>query len=334
MKRLSFFLLPLLIFVLAVGGIYFWWVENSKAVSADETLRDFVIPKGSAASVIGMQLFDQHLIKNALAFKIYVQVTGKSGQIKPGEYQLSANLSLPGIVAKLIKGPSELWVTVPEGLRREEIPGRFVESLGIKDSAGFTDQFLSLTEGKEGYLFPDTYLFPRDVTAQVAVNKMLTTFDKKVDAKMQADAAASGRILDEVITLASLVERETKTDAERPVVAGILLKRLEIGMPLQVDATIQYVLSSAQCLVPSASKCNWWPEVLLDDRKIKSPFNTYLNAGLPPSPIANPGLSSIKAAIYPADTSYLYYLHDKDGLIHYASSLEEHNRNIQKYIGS
>lgn len=327
----------LAILLVTLGG--FWFYESSKPASSDEKAQeDFLIPKGSSGVVIGNKLASQGLIRSALAFKIYIEATGKQREILAGEYRLSPKLSLFQIVGKLLKGPDELWVTIPEGLRREEITQRFIDGLGIKDSASFRQEFMTASNKKEGYLFPDTYLFPKTVTATTVVAKMTALFDKKVDEKIKADISASGRSLQEVVIMASIIERETKTDDERPIVAGILYKRLKIGMALQVDATVQYVVANVKCHNEVGYsmlnvKCEqWWPQTTTSDRAIKSPFNTYKYPGLPPSPIANPGLSSLKAAVYPTDSPYLYYLHDQKGLIHYAKTLEEHNQNIAKYL--
>jgi UPF0755 protein len=155
----------------------------------------------------------------------------------------------------------------------------------------------------------------------------LGNFDKKVTAAMRLDAAKTGITFDQTITLASLVEREGRTDADRPMIAGILLNRLHQKMPLQVDATLQYALGY------QPFEKSWWKKELTDDdKKINSAYNTYANPGLPPGPIANPGLASIKAAIYPTATDYLYYLHDSTGAIHYAKTVEEHNANVRKYL--
>jgi len=305
MKKL--FLLPLVLVVIA-GLLAFWFYTNSKPVSNVANFKDFLITKGSGASQIGNKLEKEGLIKNALAFKIYVQVNGQAGRIQAGEYRLSPGLSLFGLVKELLTGPRELWVTVPEGLRREEIAQRFASSLG-KDEE-FIDSFLDASDGFEGHLFPDTYLFPKTASASAVVNKMTRTFDSKTsDLDLTRDQ----------IILASLIERETRTDEERPVVAGILMNRLAIGMALQVDATVQYAKGS-------------WGVVTKEDLEINSPYNTYKFPGLPPSPIANPGLSSLKAAASPEESDYFYYLHDSNGQIHYAKTLEEHNRNINTYL--
>ena len=180
-------------------------------------------------------------------------------------------------------------------------------------------------------VFPDTYIFPKTASAAAIVAKLNSTFNSRVDSQMDADIEASDYSLIQILTMASIVEREAITDAERPVVAGIFYKRLEAGWPVQADATLQYVIANSKCQNPNV-KCDWWmiPEVA--DRSLTSPFNTYRNTGLPPAPIANPGLSSIKAAIYPEESDYWYYLHDAKGKIYYGRTLEEHNENIRKYI--
>lgn len=330
MKR---FIIPiLLIAFLIFGGIY-WWNQSNKPVSTNENLQSFVIPKGYSASQIGNKLEDQDLIKSALAFKLYAQVTNKSKKIQAGEYLLAPSFSLFKIVSQLTSGPVEEWVTIPEGLRREEVVEKYISVLkrNEADAEVFRQDFLAITAGKEGFLFPDTYLFPKTVSASIVANKMLATFDSKISTQMEADIDASEYSLEQVVILASVIERETRKDEERPVVAGILFNRLEIGMGLQVDASVQYALATTECRV--GIMCDWWPVLTREDMSINSSYNTYKYAGLPPAPIASPSLSSIKAVIYPTDSSYLYYLHDGNGKIHYAETLEGHNENIRKYLG-
>lgn len=227
------------------------------------------------------------LIRSPFLFKAYMKFTGVSQKIQAGQYKLSPGFSLFKLISVITKGPIEIWVTIPEGLRREQIAEKYINVLNPPDPESFRSDFLNLTETKEGYLFPDTYLFAWDASPSVIVGKMLTTFDEKV-----------GEISLEKLVMASLVEEETKTDLERPIVAGILYKRLKAGWPLQVDVA---------------------PE-------------TYKRLGLPQAPIANPGLISIKAALNPEDSPYWFYIHDSDENIHYAKTVEEHNLNISKYL--
>ncbi|OGM15893.1 hypothetical protein A2985_00840 [Candidatus Woesebacteria bacterium RIFCSPLOWO2_01_FULL_43_11] len=332
MKKL---LIPLVLLILILGLCilgFLWWNKNSQKVSDDTRQVDFLVVKGRSASQIGESLYQENLIKDPLAFKIYVQVSGKTAKFQSGQFRISPSYSLLEVVDTLMRPPAELWVTIPEGLRREEVIERFIKALEIKEAEAeaFREEFLSESESLEGFLFPDTYLFPRTVSAKTVVSRMRSTFDLKMKV-LEKDLEASEFTLDEIVILASIVERETRTDEERPVVAGILMNRLDIDMGLQADATVQYAVASGSCR--AGEECNWWPILTKDDLSINSPYNTYRFRGLPPDPIANPGLSSIKAALIPEETDYLYYLHDSDGSIHYAETLAEHNENVRRYIG-
>ena len=333
MKRL--FLPLLILFILIITGLasFRWWKVNSEPASQDSEVVDFLILKGRSAMQVGEKLYGEGLIKNPLAFKIYIQVTGKAEKIQSGEFQLSPSFSLPQVVERLLLGPTELWVTVPEGLRYKEYVEIFVETFGMRPERAevFKNEFLETSKNYEGYLFPDTYLFPKDVSAALVTKKLRQTFDQKIS-NLDGIIAKSGFSLSEIVTMASIIERETKTDEERPIVAGLLYKRREAGWPLQADATVQYAASSAKCKVQSA-KCEWWPLLTKDDLEIKSAYNSYKYTGLPPTPIANPGFSSLKAAASPQESDYWFYIHDPEGNIHYARTIFEHNTNIKKYLG-
>jgi len=281
-------LLISLLFLLASFSAGFIFVySQTKPVSNETSAKYFLILKGTSASQVADNLKKSGLIRSPLLFKACTKFSGISQKIQAGQYKLSPGYSLFKVISEINKGPIEVWVTVPEGLKREEIAEKYISVLNPPDPDAFRNDFLNITETKEGYLFPDTYLFPWDASPSMAVGKMLATFDEKV-----------GEISSEKLVMASLVEEETKTDLERPIVAGILYKRLKAGWPLQVDVA---------------------PE-------------TYKRLGLPQAPIANPGLISIKAALNPEDSPYWFYIHDPDGNIHYAKSLEEHNLNISKYL--
>jgi UPF0755 protein len=330
MKKVIF-LLPA--FIIFLCGFIIWWNLNTKAISTTQSLKTFVIAKGSSATLIGNKLKDEGFIKNSFLFKLYVQFTGKQQKIQAGEYKLSSSWNLLKIVDQFTKGPGEIWVTIPEGLRREEIVEIVIKSLdkNVQDADIFRNEFINLTKDKEGFLFPDTYLFPQMATASVVVNKLTQTFDKKVNPNLLSQIKKTPFSLEEVITVASLVERETRNDSERPLVAGIIYKRLQANWPLQIDASVQYAVSNTRC-VKDIKNCDWWPGLTKDDIQIKSSFNTYKNTGLPPQPISNPGINSIDAAIYPETSTYWFYLHDSKGVIHYARTIEEHNYNIATYL--
>lgn len=307
------------IFVLILLFVGVFFVKQSfLPVSSDNTPIDFLITKGSSVSLIGNNLYKEGIIKNPTVFKFYVQLTNSQSKIQAGEFSLSKSLSLTQILEELKKGPKEIWITIPEGLRREEIALKFTNSLGKDDD--FLNEFLSLTVGKEGYLFPDTYLFPKSISASAIVTKMQQTFDKKI-----------GDVGYNELIMASLIERETLGDSEKPIVAGILYKRIDNDWPLQVDATLQYAKANTICKT-QVKDCKYWEDVYIIDKEIYSTYNTYKNLGLPPTPISNPGLSSINASKSPEKSDYWYYIHDSKGLIHFGKSLEEHNSNIRKYL--
>lgn len=333
MKRLHLTFFSLFIFVIFfVIGIGYWLYQNIKPVSSDEKTVRVVISKGKSASEIGNELYKSGVVRSALAFKFYVQFTDKSNSIQAGEFELSPNMSLFQLVEKLSKAPLQLWVTIPEGLRREEIAERFIKGLEIDSSKAsqFRTEFLNESATVEGRLFPDTYLFPRDVTGIRVARRLKDVFDQKVTTDLADLFKLSKLSFNEVIVMASIIERETKSKEERPIVTGILLNRLELGMPLQADATAQYAIANIRCL--GKIDCEWWKQVTREELETNSPFNTYKVTGLPPGPISNPGLVSIKAVLEPQETDYLYYIHEPNGKIHYARTLEEHNRNVNEYL--
>lgn len=319
MKKLVIFVVPLVI--ITIG--FFWWKTVTSAPSNSEKSVRVVINKGASTTQVANKLKDEGVIRNAFAFRFYTQVTGVSRKIQAGQFQLPTNLPLDKVVVSLLTGPAEIWVTIPEGWRREEVVERYISSFELKGqpASNFREQFHALSENQEGKLFPDTYLFPKDASASSVVNLMATTFDSRLKTVGNNNSSLT---LDEAIVLASLLERETITEAERPIVAGIILKRLEAGWPLQVDASVQYIIGDSS---------NWWPILTREDLEINSQYNTYKFQGLPPAPIASPGLSSLEAALNPQESSFWYYIHDPKGKIHYAMTLEEHNANVRKYLG-
>lgn len=323
MKKL--FLLVLVVFVGVFALVGVWLYSNSKPVSSSTATKNFLIDKGSSANQIGSKLETSGLIRNAFAFRLYTHLMGVSGKIVSGEFALSPDMSLFQVVDQLLKGPTEVWVTIPEGFRREEIATRFATVLNENNS--FITDFMGLSGNDEGMLFPDSYLFPKDVSAQTVVNKLVQTFkDKTSSLKLSNNLS-----FNQSVVLASILERETKTDAERPVVAGILINRLNAGMPLQVDATVQYAEATSRCRYTIIS-CQWWQPPTRAELELNSQYNTYKVTGLPPGPISNPGISSLEAAFNPTPSDYYYYIHDAGGQIHYAKTLEEQNANIAKYL--
>ena len=293
-----------------------------------ESSQIFVVHPGEPVVEIAKNLEKENLIKNALAFRLLVGRMGIAKNIQAGDFRLSSAMSSRQIAQELTHGVLDVWITLPEGLRIEEQAAKIEEKLkfGANNVYAF-DKSEYIKTAEEGYMFPDTYLIPKDATARQIVQKLRTTFDQKVTQQMLEIGKKNDLSAKDVIILASLVEREAKTKDEKPTIAGILVNRIKAGMPLQVDATIQYAIAY------DSSQKTWWPQVTQDQyASVKSIYNTYLNPGLPPGPIASPGLDSILAAASPADTNYYYYLHDREGKIHYAETAQQHNSNVQEFI--
>ncbi len=322
MKRL---LLLIFLFLLLVVGGGTWFIYGLTPSGSSKTLKRFVINQGEAAAQIGQDLAKEGIVRNALAFRIYSQITQTARRIRPGSYELPSNLWVPQIISKLLSGPSEVWVTVPEGLRREEVVAKFVDGFELsgKSADNFSNQFLNLTQSKEGYLFPDTYLFAKDASAAAVVRVMEATFNQKY-------ATLGGSTIlskEQVVILASIVQREAITKEDMNGVASTLINRYNLGMPFGSDVTLEYGIGY------DATEKTWWKKDLtVDDLALNNPYNTRLNAGFPPTPISNPGLVALSASISPPHTNYLYYLSDSDGKLHFATTLEGHNANISKYL--
>lgn len=313
---------------LSILFIVSWYRANLNPVgagSSDSIV--FVIPKGQSVKTILRRLEEDRLIQSAKAAELYLYVGNNQNSLQAGSFRLSPGDSVSEIVEKLKHGTLDLWVTIPEGWRSEQIVDELVKTGYFPDVE--KEELYRKFQTTEGYLFPDTYLFARTATPDQVINKMTDTFKGKV--RTITDQPISS--LTHQLILASLVEREAKHDRDRPLVASVLTNRLKIGMALQVDATLQFSKANADDeLRMTNDEFNWWPTITASDKSVDSPYNTYAHPGLPPGPIANPGLESIKAAMEPAQTDYLYYLSEPDGATHYAKTLAEHNENIRKYL--
>lgn len=317
MKKL-FALLVVIVACLLIG--YGIWNSQFQPVSKSEEQKRILVEKGESLSEIAKTLKTEGLIRSEFAFTLYANQKGASNKLQAGTYKISPNMTLDQIIETLSGKPEEGWVTIREGLRVEEIARILEGQFGI-DQAKFLDI------AKEGYMFPDTYLFPQEVTAEQIANKMKETFDEKYTPELQNKIKAKGLTPEEGVILASLVEREGRSDKVRVEVASIMLKRLEIGMKLDLDATVQYAKDTQSFKQNKALKF-WNPITRADYTGVVSPYNTYLNPGLPPTPIANPSLSSLNAVANARDTQFLYYYHDSKGNSYYAKTLEEHNQNV------
>lgn len=333
MKKVLIALLVLVLLLLAtLAGGFFWYQNQLTAPSSSAESVTVLVKRGTAASGIAELLKKSGVIKSELAFRVYLRVNSLESSLPPGEFLLPKNLSVDQLVSLMQKGPEEFWVTIPEGLRREQLPDRFIRSLGLTGEKAdkFRSDFMAASEGREGYLYPDTYLIPATFDGARSVQLMLSTFDKKFSSLFQNENQKKRAVI-----IASIIERETRNNEEKAIVAGVFENRIREGMPIQADATVQYALANLSCVkggVVNFSCADWWPTVYLDDYKLVHPYSTYTNQGLPPSPIASPGEASIKAALNPESTEYYYYIHDTAGRVYFAQTLSEHNLNIERYL--
>lgn len=330
-----------LIVLSGIGGWLFF--SSLGAVSADTVTEAFTITQGENTSAIATHLRVDGLIKSPFAFQLYIWVTGVAGRLQAGEYSLSPSMGAPTVARVLSQGktePREVTITIPEGWSTQQIGSYFADKgLFTKDAwvaaaqvadsrtilPGTTYGFLTdkpVGATLEGYLFPDTYRVFRDATPAEVVRKMLDNFGSKVTPELIAQIHSQGKTLFEDLTLASIVEKEVSGDADRRKVADVFLKRLRGGMPLQSDATVNYVTGKGTTR-PS-----------FGDLAVESPYNTYKHYGLPPGPIGNPGLSSILAVVNPEPNPYYYFLTTPEGDAIFGVTLEEHTANRAKYLSN
>ncbi len=309
--------------------IFTWFLSISRPIDRQNNHRvNFTIAKGQSLDSIAQSLKEKKLIRSTHAFKIQVFISNLSTKIQAGDFAIPPNYNLGQVAESLTHGTSDRWVTLPEGWRREQIAQALVDVLSVDnpDYSFDPDRFLDLTKDLEGQLFPETYSLPRDTTTEQAIARLTEQF-KLATTNLTNNSSLTDK---QALVLASLIEREAITDSERPIIAGIILNRLNNNWPLQIDAAIQYAKSNTSCRLLT---CDWWPKnITKADLEINSPFNTYNQTGLPPSPITNPSLASLKAAYNPTKSGYWFYLHDSAGNIHYAKTIEEHNANIAKYL--
>jgi UPF0755 protein len=297
-------------------------VPNS---SSDEKVR-IEITEGESVTNILQKLLEEDLItqKNYYYAKVYLRLNNLGASLQAGVYNLPKNLTIAELIETLQYGrEEEVWITIPEGLRKDEIAQLINNEL--KNENFSPERFLALTEDAtfietldlgvetgnlEGFLFPDKYSFSTEIDAEGVILKLIDNFKTKVTREYTY----------EDIILASIVEREGYNGNDRPIIAGIILKRFEEGWLLQTDATLLYPLK------------DWKHPITQEVKEDNNPYNTYKNIGLPPTPICNPGLQSIEAVWNPTKTSYYYYIHDNDGNPHYAETLDEHNENVNRYL--
>lgn len=315
-------ILLVLVVIAAVFG-FLWWNNGTLPVNInDKKEKIFVIKKGESIREIGNSLKQEGFIRDPVVFFLYLKVVSSDKAIQAGDYRIAPSQTLASIVDTLRHGTLDRWVTIREGLRAEEIAQIFKDNEFIK----YDDSWVPIFASNEGKLFPDTYLIPKDADVDFIISILKNNFTAKIKALGLSENDPN---FNEVLTVASIIEREAAGTKDMGLVASVIYNRLKIGMALQVDATVQYALGY------SPSQKTWWRKRLSNaELALASPYNTYKNPGLPPRPICSPGVSAIAAALNPAKSSYIYYVADSKGVSHFAATLEEHNRNIQKYLNN
>ena len=329
--------LSLLIF-LAAFSFYGWWQVYKPVcpgICSGQSPVAIKIDKGMGVKEISSLLSQRGLIRNKFWFEVYIWAKKQESRMQAGGYELSITQNVPEIVSVITGGKvikDETQITFPEGFTMAQIKERFLaqgfsvaENLNQEKIGDYQVQYKLLAQAPseaslEGFLFPDTYRFKNDTKEAEIVKKLLDNFDKKMLPEWREAIAKQNKTIYEVIILASIVQQEAIGDQDMPMIAGVFANRLRIGMALESDATINYVTGKKD------------RQPLYEDLKVNSPYNTYQNRGLPPTPICNPGAAAIEAAINPATTDYLFFLHPLDGATVFSKTLDEHNRNKVKWL--
>lgn len=296
------------------------------APQSEEKSEVFVVGQKQTEGAVVDKLKNQGLIRNKVAFKIVLYLKGKQ-EIAPGGYTVSKNMSAWQVAGKLFASPDMKWVVVPEGFRKEQIGEILAKTFAWSDDElekWNTEYTKMRIDYIEGTYFPDTYLIPVGESGFDMANRMTRRFDEKF-APYISQFAEQNILWTTGLKLASIIQREAGGKGDMPLIAGIMWNRLEQGMNLEIDATIQYARGKAEA--------GWWaPIKSADITDIDSPYNTYKYKGLPPHPIGNPGLEAIEAVLHPVETDCLYYIHDNNRQIHCANTFEAHKENIEKYL--
>ena len=283
-----------------------------------------VVKPGTTASEISDRLMQLGDIASRLRFWWLMKLQGDASKFKTGTYAFTPHMDEQAVLDKLVAGDTTVVkFTIPEGFGIKEIAKRLADE-GLVDEQEFLAEAKDFAPydymkkrpnvryAAEGYLFPDTYVIHSDVSAEGIMKMMAEDFDTRLTPALRQQAAAKGLSIHDLITLASLVEKEARYDEDRPIIAQVFFKRLQMGMPLQSDTTLQYLMAGPK------------EDVSIEDTKIDSPYNTYQHEGLPPGPIASPGMKSILAVLNPANTDYLYFVADRQGHNHYSQTYDEH----------
>ena len=313
--------------IVACAGLWF-----RDAVYGDRSLpaaaTTFIVQRGETLGDVVAGLQNAGVLAHPIAFRLLARLRDNEADVQSGQFRFPAHQTSDEILRRLVSGTADaLWVTFPEGFTAREIGSRLA-GRSLANAAAF-DRYAAhaqldvdgtRTRSLEGFLFPSTYLIPVGADPERIARVLTDQFFRELPPNAAAQARALGLDVPQVITIASLIEREAQADDERALMAGVYYNRLRAGMPLEVDATIEYVFPEHHDVITRR------------DLEIDSPYNTYRHTGLPPTPIANPGKASIDAAFAPVHSQYLYYVYKGNGHHAFAKTLEEHNANVERYL--
>lgn len=330
MRALRFIALLAAVVVLAVAlaaGALAYAIYGDRARPSAPS--QVIVERGSSFGEVASRLAIAGVISNVASFRVLAHLRGEESAVRAGEYRFPAHQTQSEILRSLVTGGAQVaaWVTIPEGFTAAQIAQR-LQSAGIGAAEQFAGEFMrrrlvvdgTPTGNLEGYLFPSTYLVPLGASPDEVADQMIAQFFKELPEHAQSRARALHLTVPQVVTVASLVEREAKSEIDRPEIAEVIYNRLHLRMPLQVDATIEYALPAHK------------PRLSFADLRIDSPYNTYVHTGLPPTPIANPGLPSLEAAFGPSKGEYLYYVYCGNGRHVFAKTLAEHQANVARCL--
>lgn len=319
----------LMIILLCLGSIIYGLTQSVTSIEGDKVT--ITVKPGMAANEIGELLYQKGTIKSVFVFHAVAKIHGMANSLQAGEYTITKNMTVQQILVMMAKGETVYQqITIPEGYTVEQI-GKLIQEKQLGNSVKFKMAAQNFTlfpymvnpnpnvvYKSEGYMFPNTYQITKGASEDQILQMMVSQFDKQFTDSMRSRAAAIGLSIKDVIILASLVEKEAQLERDRPIIAGVFLNRLKKEMPLQSCATIQYILGYPK------------PELSVQDTEISSPYNTYQHMGLPPGPIANPGIAAINAVLYPQATDFVYFVADKQGAHHFSKTYEEHLLAIER----
>ena len=330
MKAFKWFVILFVAAVLVISagsGFALWRYANTPVSRLDRQVV-FAVSPGEPFDSLISRLTDDGLVNAPYKFKIWARLKGIDKKLKAGEYHLSASMTPNEILGVLVEGKAYLHhLTIPEGFNLKQIAAE-VAAQGLGDSQTFLDLVMDpKTASKyeikaqtlEGYLFPDTYLFPKGVSAATIIDMMVQRFNEQFSPQWHARARELHMSVHEIVTLASIIEKETGDPAERPLISSVFHNRLRKKMRLESDPTVIYGIKDFD------------GNIKRSHLNTRTPYNTYIIRGLPPGPIASPGRAAIKAALYPADTSFLFFVSKKDKTHHFSTNIREHNRAVRKY---